>query len=88
MGLINNLAVNIENKLRNILKNSLQSFSMQLDESYNAKNKAIFMAYVRHLNKNNTLYEEMLHTLNLILDERRLSIITTDKSCFAKTYTI
>ncbi|XP_063312646.1 zinc finger BED domain-containing protein 5-like [Pelobates fuscus] len=79
---IDEMAANVENKLIGILQNS--KFSIQLDESVIADNNALLMTYVRYLDENNTLQEEMLFTVNLITDTKGLSIFNAVKSYFAK----
>ncbi|XP_028656972.2 protein ZBED8-like [Erpetoichthys calabaricus] len=78
---IDEMAVNVENKLISILQNS--SFSMQLDESTIADNDALLMAYVRYFDENNILREEMLFAITLT-DTKGLSIFNTVRTYFTK----
>lgn len=77
---IDEMAVNVENKLIHILKNS--SFSLQLDESTIVDSNALLMAYVRYLDESNEMQEEMLFTLSLTTDTTGLSIFTAVKTYF------
>lgn len=79
---IEDMAVNVENKLISILQQC--QFSMQLDESTIADNNALLMSYVRYFDENNTLQEEMLFAINLTTDTTGLSIFTTVKSYLTK----
>lgn len=79
---IDEMAINVESKLVTILQRT--SFSIQLDESTISDNISLLMVYVRYLDDNNELQEEMLFTVNLISDTKGLSIFDAVKFYFDK----
>ena len=58
---IDDMAGNCEQQLLEDLANS--QFAIQLDESTTVSSEALLLVYVRYLNKNNELKNELLHSV-------------------------
>jgi hypothetical protein len=74
------MATDVESKLTNLLKKS--KFALQIDESTVIDNKAILLAYVRFINEQKEITEEMLFARTLITDTKGSSIFKVVQDYF------
>lgn len=77
---IDEMATDVEFKLTNVLKK--RKFALQIDESTVTDNKAILLAYVRFINEQKEITEEMLFARTLITDTKGSSIFKVVKDYF------
>ncbi|XP_056647091.1 protein FAM200C-like [Diorhabda sublineata] len=78
---IDEMAADVESKLTDMLKK--RKFTLHIDESIVIVNKAILLAYVRFINEQKEITEEML-ARSLITDAQGLSIFNVLKEYFEK----
>ena len=69
---IDDMATNCEQQLLEELANS--KFAIQLDESTTISSEALLLLYVRYLNRNNELKNELLFSINLLTITRDVDI--------------
>ena len=79
---IDDMAENCEQQLLEDLANS--QFAIQLDESTTVASEALLIVYVRYVNKNNELKNELLHSVNLRTTTRGEDIFDSVHQYFKK----
>ncbi|XP_050059713.1 SCAN domain-containing protein 3-like [Aphis gossypii] len=77
---IDEMAYDVEIKLCDILRNT--KFSLQLDESTLRDNEALLLAYVRYVNIDEKITEELLFAKSLITDTKGLTIFNVVNNFF------
>lgn len=76
---IDEMAVNVEEKLCDILKST--EFALQIDESTLCRNQSLLLGYVRFFHQNE-LHEELIFALNLPTDTKGVTIFNSVSAYF------